>query len=395
MMRGLFTRLKYDTFVVLLLMSGGLSGCNVWFNASSPHDHTLHYSQKEKISTLPDSQAKKTDHCIPTESFWDSLKKDFKLNHHTNHATVQAQIHYFLKRPYQLSKTIEYAAPYIHYVYEQVKKRHLPSELVLLPLVESTYNLSAINATSRASGLWQLTPGTAKAFGVRQDSVFDGKRDLYTSTQAALDYLTYLNQLFSRDWLLTLAAYDAGEGNIKRAIHYNAIRNRKTHFWDLPLVLETVSYAPKLLALSAIIKNPKKYGLKLPAINRAPYLEQVDVIAGVSIFHAAALANISIKELVQLNPGFRQPFLIPSQPYRLLLPTACSTTFKSNLLQASLHPSRLRLAYYKIKAGDTLSNIAKRHHVTAEQLRLWNGLKRGQVLPVNKILVAIKMPFHS
>jgi membrane-bound lytic murein transglycosylase D len=395
MIRGLYIRLKCTTFIILLSMSGGMTGCSAWFHTIAYDRHNVYSGQKEKTSIPRHRQYKKTSHYAHIEGFWDSLQKEFILIHYTKKPAVQAQIYHFLQRPYQLCRTISFAAPYIHYIHEQVKQRHLPGELILLPLIESTYNPLAVNTVSGASGLWQLTPRTAQKFGVRQDAMFDGKRDLYTSTHAALDYLTYLNQLFCGNWLLTLAAYDTGEGNVKRAVNYNIVRNLSTSFWDLPLALETTSYVPKLLALSAIINNPTKYGLELPVIHTQPYLESIEVRAGVSMIHAAALANISIKKLKQFNPGFKQLAFIPQQSYRLLLPTTCVAIFKRNLAEVSRQSSSLKLLYYQVKPGDTLSSIAKHYHITIDQLRLWNGLKKNQVLPRNKSLVIMKMTFPS
>lgn len=396
--------------ILLLVIQTGIIGCSGLspFSKPSLEGRRLQVSQKKRpiVSKLESrfppflfkifKQSDKVPIPKITHSlgFWECLQQDFHLSHHINKPIVQAQIEWFISSPHHLNYTIKRSAPYIHYIYEQVKKRNLPAELVLLPLVESTYNPLATNSSSGASGLWQLTAGTAKGFGIRQDWLFDGRRDIHASTHAALDYLTYLNQFFSGNWLLTLAAYDAGEGSVQRAIRYNAQRNLSISFWNLPLALETRSYVPRLLALSAIIKNPDKYGLKLPAIGNRPYLGQVEVNAGISMIHAAELANLSIKDLKQFNPGFKQLLFVPNKPYRLLLPVKSIATFKKKLAKLPAQSFYLKLIQYKVKSGDTLIGIAKRYSVTLENLCLWNGVEPTDILAINKNLI-IKLPPSS
>jgi membrane-bound lytic murein transglycosylase D len=240
-------------------------------------------------------------------TLWGPIRDHLQLtSHEEKQPAVQKQIHWFSKNPAYLNDAVSRAEPYMHYVYTQVVKRNLPTELVLLPIIESGYNLSATNSSSGAAGLWQLMSNTARGYGVHQDRSFDGRRDLYSSTNAALDYLTYLKSFFGGDWLLAIAAYDTGEGNVQNAIRHNTQHDRNTHFWALPLVLETRSYIPRLLALAAIVKNPAKYGVTLPPISTKPYLAVVGVgKTKISLTHAAKLAGVNLAELKQLNPGVK------------------------------------------------------------------------------------------
>lgn len=400
------TRLSIS-LLLIIVTQGGLVGCRAPFfiystsnEGRSLHKHGQQHpakNQKKWIAFVKQILPNKQETPLSTlsdQDFWAMLQKDFHLDHHTHREVVKTQIEWFISSPHHLNSTIKRSAPYIHYIYEQVKKRHLPAELVLLPLVESTYNPLALNNTSGASGLWQLTSGTARGFGIRHDLHFDGRQDIYASTHAALDYLTYLNQFFSGNWLLTFAAYDTGEGNVQRAIRNNARRNLSISFWHLPLALETRSYVPRLLALSAIIKNPEKYGLQLPAIINRPYLVQVDVRPGISIVHAAELANISIKDLKRFNPGFKQLIFIPNKPYRLLLPTRSAAEFRKKLAKLPPEAFYLKLFHYKIRPGDNLITIARKHQVSLANLCLWNGLEPKDLLQVNKTLI-IKAPPSS
>jgi len=246
-------------------------------------------------------------HAMDKETLWGPIQAHLQLTAtDEKQPAVQEQIHWFAKNPAYLNDAVSRAVPYIHYVYTQVVKRNLPAELVLLPIIESAYNPSATNASSGAAGLWQLMSSTARGYGVHQDRAFDGRHDLYSSTNAALNYLTYLKSFFGGDWLLAIAAYDTGEGNVQNAIRHNAQHDRNTHFWALPLVLETRCYIPRLLALAAIVRNPEKYGITLPAISAKPYLAVVDVGSKkMSLRYVAKLAGVNLAKLKQLNPGIK------------------------------------------------------------------------------------------
>ena len=260
-------------------------------------------------SRLAPHSAKALYTAVDKGTLWGPIRAHLQLTaREENKPAVQAQIRWFAKNPAYLNDAVSRAAPYMGYVYTQVTKRNLPTELVLLPIIESGYNPSATNASSGAAGMWQLMSSTARAHGVHQDKGFDGRRDLYSSTNAALDYLTYLKSFFGGDWLLAIAAYDTGEGNVQNAIRHNTQHDKNTHFWALPLAFETRSYIPRLLALAAIVKNPAKYGVTLPSISAKPYLELVDVGRtgiSLSLAHAAKLAGMNLSELKQLNPGVK------------------------------------------------------------------------------------------
>ena len=257
--------------------------------------------------SLAPRDAKALFSAVKKGTLWDPIRAHLQLTSSEEHQpAVQEQIQWFVKNPAYLNDAVSRAAPYMGYVYTQVTKRNLPTELVLLPIIESGYNPSATNASSGAAGMWQLMSATAHAYGVHQDKGFDGRRDLSSSTNAALDYLTYLKSFFGGNWLLAIAAYNTGEGNVQNAIRHNTQRDKNTSFWALPLADETRSYIPRLLALAAIVKDPAKYGVTLPPISAKPYLELVDVgRTGMSLSHAAKLAGMNLSELQQLNPGVK------------------------------------------------------------------------------------------
>jgi membrane-bound lytic murein transglycosylase D len=257
--------------------------------------------------SLAPRSAKALYSAVDKGTLWGPIRAHLQLTAgEENQPAVQEQIRWFVKNPAYLNDAVSRAAPYIGYVYAQVIKHNLPAELTFLPIIESNYNASATNASSKAAGMWQLMSSTARAYGVHQDRGFDGRRDLYSSTNAALNYLTYLKSFFGNDWLLAIAAYNTGEGNVQNAIRHNTQQGKSTHFWALPLAEETRAYVPRLLALAAIVKHPEKYGVTLPPVSAKPYLQLVDVSkTKMSLAHAAKLAGMNLSELKQFNPGVK------------------------------------------------------------------------------------------
>lgn len=185
----------------------------------------------------------------------------------------------------------------MHYVVERLEERNMPLELALLPVIESAYNPFALSR-SNAAGLWQFIPATGQHFNLRQTNFYDGRRDITASTNAALTYLERLHDMFNGDWMLALAAYNAGEGTVSRAIERNEKLGLPTDYWNLPLPQETQDYVPKLLALSQIVMAPDSYGISLNPINNEPYFQAVRVKRGIDLSSVAALANLDEDEPV-------------------------------------------------------------------------------------------------
>jgi len=324
-----------------------------------------------------------------SSNLWSSIRSDFKLNHYDQSPQVQAQIKWYMTHQGYLDRTTRRAAPFMFYIYQSVKARHLPAELVLLPIIESAYN-PFVSSPAGAAGLWQIEPGTGRSFGLRQDFWFDGRRDITTSTNAALDYLTYLHNLFGGDWLLSLAAYDSGEGSVEAAMRRNARQGATTTFWALGLPRETQAYVPRLLALAVIISNPDKYQIELPPISNSAYLGQVDIGPKISLEEAAQLSGISLNELKILNPGYRRNGPDATHPYHLLLPIDRIPVFKKNLLDrtennTSTAPNDL-WNRYKVQARDTWRKIAKRFNTPIDLLKSVNHLENESKPPVGEVI---------
>ncbi len=315
---------------------------------------------------------------------WQDIAKSFQLNHYSNNPVVAKQITWYMQHQEYLYTMAERSAPYLYYIHQETQKRHLPGELVLLPMVESAYNPFAYSSVG-AAGLWQFMPGTAAGFGLQQDWWYDGRRDVMSSTEAALHYLTYLHKFLNNDWILAMAAYDTGEGAVQHAILKNKKKNKPTDFWSLKLSHETKAYIPKILALATIISNPQKYQVELPAIPNKPYFDTVDVGYQIELAKAAELADISLDELYQLNPGYNRWATGPNGPYTLLLPTEKIATFKEQLAENFNH--QVTWVRYQVKAGDSLSKIAHQQHTTINTIKKANNLKNNHIRIGQKLMV--------
>lgn len=379
---------------------------------------------KSTGSSLVPQNAKALYSAVDKGTLWAPIRAHLQLSaREENQPQVQEQIRWFAKNPSYLKDAVNQAAPYIYYVYSQVRKRDLPTELVLLPIIESGYDPSATNSSSGAAGLWQLMTSTAKGYGVHQDRGFDGRRDIYSSTNAALNYLTYLRSFFGGDWLLAIAAYDTGEGNVQSAIRQNTQRGKNTHFWALPLASETRSYIPRLLALAAIVKNPAKYGVSLPPVSAKPYLELVNVNS-MSLTHVAKLAGMKVADLKELNPGvksssvaikrqlalpidrialYKQQLAIASEPdYKVQTGNSKLALKQSGLkdkIQLVSHKTQSTSIdskrnsdsqkIYLVKSGDTLTDIARKYHVSVEKIQAWNKLDSDFLKPGEKLKIML------
>lgn len=300
--------LKY--LAILISLVGGLAGCTQFLGSSNSSGSTnaqgAATTRHDPLRRDPITQGHpfslfgtvlaKDFHAAPFaqgDDFWAHVRSDFQLPPSGNNPEVQAQVAWFTHNRDYLNHVITRAAPYMYYILQQTESRNLPGELVLLPIMESDYNPSAVSSAG-AVGMWQLMRSTARGYGAKQNFWFDGRRDLYASTNAALDYLTYLQSYFGGNWLLALAGYNCGEGAVQNAIRRSGERGGDSDFWSLPLPQQTRAYVPRLLALAMIIRNPAKYGITLPAINNQPYLAQVDIGEPITLAHAAQLAGISV-----------------------------------------------------------------------------------------------------
>ncbi len=326
------------------------------------------------------------------DNLWDVLRSEFTLSSEEYNPAVQENIDWLMNDGDFLTRTSLRAAPYLYFIHQQVKKRKLPIELVLLPIIESGYN-PFIYSTAGAAGIWQIMPNTATGFGIKQDWWYDGRRDVVVSTRGALDYLSYLFDFFDGNSLLAIAAYNSGEGAVMSAIRRNIREGKSTDFWSLPLPRETRTYVPRLLALTSIIAHPDRYPIHFPPVRNAPYLAQVDVGGQIDLKRAASFAGLSLKKIQQLNPGFNRLVTHPNGPYKLVLPIENVEQFMAHLATTSLS-QHIDWTQYQIKSGDTLELLAKRFKTTSSVLReinhLQGGLKKDMKLVIPRTITTVK-----
>jgi len=302
---------------------------------------------------------------------------------------IAIQRDWYLKHPAYMERVSKRAKPFLHYIVQQIEARDMPLELVLLPIVESAFDPFAYSH-GRAAGMWQFIPGTAKRFGIQQTWWYDGRRDVIASTSAALDYLTYLNDMFDGNWLHALAAYNSGEGRVGKAIKRNAKAGKPTDFWSLDLPKETRAYVPKLLALADILKNHEQYAFKWPEIENAPVIATVDIGSQVDLAFAAELADMDLKSLHALNPGFNRWATDPDGPHRLVLPLDNAESFTQALANVERN-ERLNWVRHKVRAGDSLLKLAKEYHTTVDVIKSVNDMQGNMIRVGDHIMVPVAL----
>ncbi|PWF49391.1 LysM peptidoglycan-binding domain-containing protein [Massilia glaciei] len=246
---------------------------------------------------------------------------------------VSKHVNYYSSRPDYLARISSRASRYMFHVIQELEKRHMPSELALLPIIESAFNPNAMSSAS-AAGMWQFVPGTGRDFNLKQNMFKDERRGVLASTDAALSYLQKLYGMFG-DWQLALAAYNWGEGNVQRAIAKNQAMGKRTDFESLAehMPAETRNYVPKLQAVKNIIANPRQYGVDLPVIDNVPYFTAIEKTADIDLDIAAKLAELSVDEFKALNPQFNRPVITGGEQTKILLPQENAAKFRANLAQ--------------------------------------------------------------
>lgn len=380
-----YLRDRWHVFTVLILLIWCCLLNSIVF--ALPTSEGIQVYQKN-VHLSPEHKQKLADDITRyrnADNLWDVLREEFSLAHHEKSYAVQAKIEWYMNNQDYLLRSASRAAPYLYYISQQVRKRHLPAELVLMPIVESGYNPFSVSNMG-ASGIWQLMPDTATGLGVKRDWWYDGRRDVIASTRAALTYLAYLQSFFEGNWLLAIAAYNTGEGNVLAAIKKNIREGKDTDFWSLPVAQETRDYVPSILALAVIISHPDKYPVYLPPIRSAPYLAQVDVGTQINLKYAATLAGISNKKLLQLNPGFKGPSTSMNGNSKLVLPIENVEQFTENLARSALN-RQVKWVHYKVKSGDTLLSISRKFSTTANDIRKMNHLRQPNIHAGTNLLI--------
>ncbi len=306
----------------------------------------------------------------------------FALDHHNEQ--IEEEIDWFRSNPRYVAEVTERAMPFIYEIVQEVERRGLPLELALLPVIESAFNPMA-RSGQRAAGLWQFMAPTAASLGLKRDWWYDGRHDPMASTSAALDYLQALYTQFDEDWLLALAAYNAGQGNVQRAIQRNEQRGRATDFWSLPLPQETRRHVPRLLGLAHVMADPDHFELTLSPVPDQPYLIGYDVGSQIDLGLVATLAELDPERIYQYNPGYLQWATHPDGPHTVWLPVDSLPVFENNL--TALGDTRITWDRYVIQPGDTLSGIASRFRTQVGALQQTNNLTGSRIVAGDSLLI--------
>lgn len=310
------------------------------------------------------------------EDLWGRIKDGYAMpDVESAYATKHEE--WYASRPDYVKRMVERSQRYLFHIVEEVQKRGMPTEIALLPMIESAFNPQA-NSRSAASGIWQFIPSTGRNFGLKQNWWVDNRRDVTAATNAALDYLQKLHGMFGT-WDLALAAYNAGEGTVQRAIDKNRRQGLPTDYQSLSLPEETRNYVPKLQAIKNIVTDPEKFGLKIGSIPNRPYFARVTTPKQIDSKLAAQLAEISYDEFISLNPSYNRPVITSTgEKQQLLLPVWAAQRFADNIANYDKPLSSWQT--YNAKRGERMDNIASKFGMNVSQLRDVNSLSSSNKL---------------
>ncbi|MDC8441220.1 transglycosylase SLT domain-containing protein [Halomonas aquamarina] len=329
---------------------------------------------------------------LEPQDAWSSLRSSFQWQEKKLPADAQARvdewIEYYRSSPHNIAAITERATPWLAWIAQQVSDRGLPGEIALIPFVESSFDPSARSHLG-AAGLWQFMPGTGDALGLVRNGNYDGRLDVVTSTEAALDYLEMqADQWYEGDLMLSLAAYNAGAGTVNRAQRQAQSQGLDGKYWDLSLPHETMQYVPKLKAIATIINDPEKYGVSLPDIHPDPAFAKVQLEQPVSLAQASQLLDVSQSALAELNPGLLNGSLDPRSAQTLLVPEEVDTQVLAQLSQSddAALASTSTPSVHRVERGDNLSAIAAQYNLDQQDLIRWNAIDRPEALQPGQLL---------
>ncbi|MEZ5659273.1 MAG: LysM peptidoglycan-binding domain-containing protein [Burkholderiaceae bacterium] len=324
---------------------------------------------------------------IADDSIWTRIRAGFGLPA-LNTPLVSTKVRGYLSDPAYLERMMTRAGRYLFHIVEEIEQRGMPTEIALLPFVESAMNPVALS-NAQAAGLWQFIPSTGRAYDLKQNWWVDNRRDVVESTRAALDYLQMLHKMHGGDWFLALASYNWGEGSVSRAIRRNKRRGLDTDYLSLRLPRETRHYVPKLLALKEILIKADELGLKLPEVPNKPYFVIIEKTRPIDLELAADFAGMSVKDFVALNPAHNRPVISASRNNKVKIPaenldhflTAMSQHERSGRPFVTWRP-------YTLKTGETIASVARKHGIESNKLLRINGLASGrQIIAGTRLLV--------
>lgn len=319
----------------------------------------------------------------PPIDVWERIRRGFAVPN-LNTKLSEQWTEYYAKHPQAMQRMADRSGRYMYYIVDEINRRGLPTELALLPFVESAYDPNAYSR-ARASGLWQFIPSTGTAFKLEQSWWRDQRRDPIASTNAALDYLEYLYE-YQGDWYLAFASYNWGEGSVRRALAKNEKAGKPLDYRHLKMPKETANYVPKLQAIKNIIADPERYGVILPIIDNEPYFVTVKKDRDIDLEVAAKLAEMPVDEFAALNPAFNQGVILATLEPEIILPREKLPVYLANL--ATYEGDLTSWKKYPARQGENIADIAKNFNVSVESLRRANDLSRStRTLSADTVLI--------
>jgi len=318
----------------------------------------------------------------PSE-IWDRIRTGFAMPDLETDQVREREV-WYASRPDYLYRMTERSRKYLFHIVEELELRGMPTELALLPFVESAFNPQAVSS-AKAAGMWQFMPATGRTFALKQNIFQDDRRDVLASTRAALDYLQRLYGMFG-DWHLALAAYNWGEGNVGRAIARNQQKGLGTGYLDLPMPAETRLYVPKLQAIKNIVLQPQAFNSQLPAIGNHPYFASVPISRDMDVTLAAKLAQIPLDDFKALNPSANKPVILAAGKPYILLPWDNAEVFQNNL-QGYAGARLASWTVWVVPQTMTAATAAKRSGMGEQQLRELNGIPARMLIGAGSSLL--------
>ena len=322
----------------------------------------------------------------PPPNIWQRIRAGYRLPT-LDGALVQRQEQWYADNPEYVARMVERGSYFLYHVVEEVERRKMPTEIALLPMIESAYNPQAYSR-SHASGMWQFIPSTGRTYGLRQNFWYDGRRDVLAATSAALDYLQKLHDQFG-DWTLALAAYNWGEGAVSRAVARNQARGLPIDYESLAMPLETRKYVPKLQAVKNIISSPGQFGIKLADVPDRPYFATVTTRRHIDVELAAELAEMALEDFRFLNPAHNKPVIKAGGSEAIVLPVDKVEVFEKNL--ETHNQPLVSWQAYTMKRSDKPEKIAAKHGMTLSQLKAANNIPaKRRIVAGQTVLVPLR-----
>ena len=317
---------------------------------------------------------------------WARIQRGYRFEY-THHERIDRQVAIFSGEEAYFRAVAKRAEPFLYYILEEIEARGLPTELVLVPVVESAFRPFAYSH-GRAAGIWQFIPSTGRIFQLEMNWWYDGRRDVIAATQAGLTYLERLHQRFDGDWLLALAAYNAGTGNVQAAVRRARAAGHEPHFWNLRLPSETMVYVPRILAMREILADPEGHRIALPDIPNVPQIDIVDPGRQIDLALAAEMAGLTLNQLYSLNPGYNSWATHPEGPHRLVLPLDRIDVFQQHL--AEIPPEDfVEWHRHEIQNGENLGLIAQRYNTTVSLVKEINNLRGDTIRAGDHLFVPV------